>query len=53
MEFNGLIKINDQFDSFKIKNKYNYNKKSFDIKGTVNLTDSTINISKLNYKKNI
>ena len=52
MELNGLIKINDQFDSFKIKNKYNYNKKSFDIKGTVNLTDSTINISKLNYKKN-
>jgi hypothetical protein len=52
MELNGLIKINDQFDSFKIKNKYNYNKKSFDIKGTVNLTDFTINISKLNYKKN-
>ena len=52
IELNGLIKINDQFDSFKIKNKYNYNKKSFDIKGTVDLTDSTINISKLNYKKN-
>ena len=52
IELHGLIKINDQFDSFKIKNKYNYNKKSFDIKGTVNLTDSTINISKLNYKKN-
>ena len=52
IELNGLIKINDQFDSFKITNKYNYNKKSFDIKGTVDLTDSTINISKLNYKKN-
>ena len=28
------------------------NKKNFDIKGSVDLTDSTINISKLNYIKN-
>jgi len=35
IELNGLIKLNDQFDSFKIQNKYNSNKKSFDIKGTV------------------
>jgi len=51
IELNGLIKLNDQFDSFKIKNKYNSNKKSFDIMGTVDLTNSMINISKLNYKK--
>ena len=51
VELNGLIKLNDQFDSFKIRNKYNFNKKSFDIKGTADLTNSTINISKLNYKK--
>ncbi len=51
IELNGLIKLNDQFDSFKIQNKYNSNKKSFDIKGTADLTNSTINISKLNYKK--
>ena len=52
VELNGLVKLNDQFDSFKIKNKYNSNKKSFDIKGTADLTNSMINISKLNYKKN-
>ncbi len=52
IELNGLIKLNDQFDSFKIKNKYNSNKKSLDIKGTADLTNSMINISKLNYKKN-
>ena len=50
-EINGLIKVSDQFDSFKIQNKYNPNKKSFDIKGAADLTNSTINISKLNYKK--
>lgn len=29
MELNGLIKLNDQFDSFKIQNKYNPDKKKF------------------------
>ena len=53
LELNGLIELNDLFDSFKIKRKYNYSEKSFDIKGTVNLTNSMVNISKLNYKKNI
>ena len=52
VELKGLIKLNDQFDSFEIQNKYNSNKKSFDIKGTADLTNSTINISQLNYKKN-
>ena len=47
MELNGLIKLNNQFDSFKIKNIYNYDKKSFDIKGVVDLTDSTINYFKI------
>ena len=51
VELNGLIKLRNDFNSFKIKNKYNSNKKSFDIKGTADLTNSTINISKLNYKK--
>jgi len=51
MELNGLIKISDQFDGFKIKEKYNYSKKSFDVNGTVDLTNSKVNISKLNYKK--
>ena len=51
VELNGLIKLRDEFNSFKIKNKYNSNKKSFDINGIIDLTDSTINISKLNYSK--
>ena len=51
VELNGLIKLSDQFDSFTIQSKYNPNKKNFDIKGTADLTDSTINISKLNYEK--
>jgi len=51
VELNGLIKLRDDFNSFKIKNKYNSNKKSFDINGIIDLTDSTINISKLNYSK--
>jgi len=51
IELSGLLKLNGQFDSFMIQNKYNPNKKTFDIKGTADLTNSTINISKLNYKK--
>ncbi len=50
-ELEGLIKLNKKFDNFKIKNKYNYSKRSFDVNGIINLTDSLINISKLNYKK--
>lgn len=52
IELKGLIRLNDQFESFRIKSIYNSNKKNFDIKGISDLTDSTINISKLNYKKN-
>ena len=51
IELIGLIKLNKKFENFEIKNKYNSNKKSFDIKGIINLTDSKINFSKLNYRK--
>ena len=51
-ELNGLIKIKTKFDSFKIEEKYNYNKKSFDIDGIVNLTNSRVKVEKLNYNKN-
>ena len=50
-ELNGFIKANDNFDSFQIKENYNYNKKTFDIKGNIDLTNSFINVSKLNYNK--
>jgi hypothetical protein len=51
-ELNGLIKVKDHFDSFKVKKKYNYSKKSFDINGILDLTNSKIEVPKLNYNKN-
>ena len=50
-ELNGLIKVKDNYDSFKIKEIYNYNKKSFDINGVVDLTNSKVKVSILNYNK--
>ena len=35
----------------KFRNEYNAVKKSFDIVGFFDLTNSTINFSKINYKK--
>jgi len=51
IELNGFMKINNQFDSFNLKQIYDYNKKSFNIVGKADLTHSQINISKLNYIK--
>ena len=50
-ELNGLIKKNEKFDKFDIKAKYNFNKKLFDISGELDLTNTEVNISNLNYKK--
>ena len=50
-ELFGLIKTNNKFSEFKIKNSYNYKDKSFDINCFLDLTNSKIRISKLNYKK--
>ena len=52
LETAGSIKAKDNFDNFKIKEKYNYSKKSFDIVGTLGLTNSKVQVSKLNYNKN-
>jgi len=52
IELNGLMKINNDFDSFNVKRIYDYNNKSFNIEGSSDLTNSKINISKLNYIKN-
>ena len=49
MELNGSIKVKDHFDNFKVKKKYNYSKKSFDINGILDLTNSKVEVSKLNY----
>ena len=51
-EIFGLIKIKDHFDSFKIKQVYNSDKKSYDINASADLTNSKIRISRLNYNKN-
>jgi len=51
IELNGLMKIKNEFDSFDLKQIYNYNKKIFDIVGRFDLTNSKINVSKLNYSK--
>ena len=51
-ESEGMVKVNDNFDTFKIKEKYNYKDKSFDINGTLGLTNSVVKVSKLNYSKN-
>ncbi len=51
-ELNGSIKVKDHFDNFKVKKKYNYSKKSFDINGILDLTNSKVEVSKLNYNKN-
>jgi len=52
LESEGLIKAKDKFDNFKIKEKYNYSKKSFDFTGTLGLTNSKVQVSELNYNKN-
>ena len=50
-ELIGFIKVEENFDSFKIKEIYNYEKKNFNISGIVDLTNSKVKISRLNYNK--
>ena len=51
VELNGFIKVKDYFDNFKIKEVYNYNDKSFAINGIIDLTNSKVKVSTLNYNK--
>jgi len=51
IELNGFIKVKDYFDNFKIKEIYNYSDKSFDINGIIDLTNSKVKVSRLNYNK--
>jgi len=50
-ELKGLIKVKNDFDKFEIKEKYNYKKNFFNIRGILDLTNSKIQILKLNYNK--
>ena len=51
LELNGSIKVKDNFNNFEISEIYNYKDKSYDIKGVVDLTNSKVKISRLNYNK--
>ncbi len=51
IELNGFMKMSNEFDSYNLKQIYDSNKKSFNVVGKANLTNSKINISKLNYIK--
>ena len=42
IELNGLIKANDHFDSIKLNQIYDHNKKIFNINGNVDLTNSKV-----------
>ena len=50
-ELSGYLKVNENFDSFKINKVYNYDKKSFHTNGIIDLTNSRFKISRLNYNK--
>jgi len=51
-ELAGSIRIKNNFDEFKIKNIYNYNKNFFHSSGRFDLTNSKVKLSLLNYNKN-
>ena len=50
-ELSGYLKVNENFDSFKINKVYHYDKKSFHTNGTIDLTNSRFKVSRLNYNK--
>ena len=50
-ELSGHLKVNENFDSFKINKVYHYDKKSFHTNGIIDLTNSRLKISRLNYNK--
>ena len=52
IELNGFMKTNNEYNSFNLKQIYDPNKKIFNIVGKADLTNSKVNISKLNYVKN-
>jgi len=51
IEFNGFMKTNNEFDNFNLKQIYDSKKNFFNITGKADLTNSQVNISKLNYIK--
>ena len=52
VELNGFLKLKEYFDTFNIKRTYDHNKKNINIISNIDLTNSKVKISKLNYIKN-
>jgi len=50
-ELNGLVKMKNEFENFQLEENYNHTNKSVDIKGFIDLTNSRVLVSRLNYKK--
>ena len=50
-ELSGYLKVNENFDSFKINKIYDYDKKIFHTNGIIDLTNSRFKVSRLNYNK--
>ena len=51
IELKGLFKTNDAFDNFDINQKYDRNKKEYDVNGVIDFTNSIINLTQLNFIK--
>ncbi len=51
LELEGLIKLDDNFDNFNIKQTFNNKNKKYNVSGLVNLNNSRIVIPELNYSK--
>tara|TARA_Y100000590_G_scaffold375534_1_gene440512 strand:+ start:3776 stop:6019 length:2244 start_codon:yes stop_codon:yes gene_type:complete len=51
LDIDGLIKVGKNFDSFKIKEIYNFDKNNIQVNGNINLTNSKVQIPRLNYNK--
>ena len=51
LELKGSIKAKEYFDDFEINEIYNYSDKSFEIYGNIDLTNSKVKISRINYNK--
>ena len=52
IKLNGLIKLSEKYDKIEIDNTFNYDKKIFKVNGKVDLTNSEVKISRLNFEKN-
>ena len=51
VQLSGLVKMKNDFSIYNLNQDYFYKKNTFDINGDIDLTDTKVNISKLNYVK--